>query len=118
MTRNAARLPGLEPLLEKDWQKQVIDLARILKWRVAHFRPAMTKHGWVTPVAADGKGFPDLLLTRDDRLVVAELKSDTGKLAVDQTIWLAAFEAAGAETYIWRPTDADTVLHTLRRRTR
>lgn len=43
---------------ERQWQAQVIELARILGWRVAHFRPALTKHGWRTPVQADGAGFP------------------------------------------------------------
>lgn len=115
MTRPAT-LPGLEPILEKDWQRQVIDLARLLKWRVAHFRPAMTKHGWATPVAADGKGFPDLCLVRE-RLIFAELKRDGGKLADDQRIWLAALEHAGIEVHVWRPADAEQVLQTLRRRT-
>lgn len=109
-------LPGPEPLAEKDWQRQVIDLARMLHWRVAHFRPAMTKHGWVTPVAADGKGWPDLLLVRD-RVIAAELKADAGALSDDQRLWLAALERAGIEVHVWRPADAQIVLQTLRRRT-
>lgn len=115
MTRPAA-LPGLEPILEKDWQKQVIDLARLLRWRVAHFRPAMTKHGWVTPVAADGKGFPDLCLVRE-RVIFVELKRDGGKTTDDQAVWLHALNNAGIETYVWRPADAEQVLQILRRRT-
>lgn len=43
---------------EIQWQAQVIELAHILGWTVAHFRPALTKHGWRTPVQADGAGFP------------------------------------------------------------
>lgn len=101
---------------EAEWQKSVIDLARILGWRIAHFRPAQTKHGWRTPVAADGKGFPDLILVRD-RVIAAELKSSTGKTSADQDAWLAAFEVAGVESYVWRPGDTDHVLETLRRRT-
>lgn len=112
---SAAHLPGLEPILEKDWQRQVIDLARMLRWRVAHFRPAMTKHGWVTPVAADGKGFPDLLLVRE-RLVFVELKRDGGKLTPDQIEWIGALRDACQEAYVWRPCDAEEVLATLRRR--
>jgi hypothetical protein len=108
---------ALQPALtEKDWMRQVVDLARLLGWRVAHFRPAMTKHGWVTPVAADGKGFPDLLCTRRGRLLVAELKSDSGKIAPEQEVWLEAFRAAGAEVFVWRPADADEVLGILRRK--
>ena len=102
-------------MLEADWQRQVIDLAHTFRWRVAHFRPAKTSHGWVTPVAADGAGFPDLLLTRD-RILAVELKSETGKLSEDQAVWLDAFRLAGVETFVWRPSDAAEVLAVLRRR--
>lgn len=101
---------------EADWQRQVIDLARLLKWRVAHFRPAMTKHGWVTPVAADGKGFPDLILVRRSRIIAAELKSAKGELAADQIDWLSAFSKTGVEIHVWRPGDAEYVLRVLSRK--
>lgn len=103
--------------LEDSWQSDVIALARMLKWRVAHFRPALTKHGWRTPVAADGKGFPDLMLTRE-RVVYAELKSPTGRVAPEQAEWIAALRAARQEVYLWRPADWDTVVATLRHRQR
>jgi hypothetical protein len=100
---------------ERDWQKYVIDLARTLGWRVAHFRPAQTQTGrWVTPVAADGAGFPDLVLVRD-RVVFAELKTNTGKVAPQQVLWRDAIIAAGGEHHVWRPRDADAVQHVLKR---
>ena len=99
---------------ESSFQAAVIDAARLWGWRVAHFRPARTKNGWVTPVAADGKGFPDLVLVRD-RLVMAELKSDTGRLSGDQHEWIAWLEGAGVETYVWRPADWPLVERTLGR---
>lgn len=102
-------------MTEDDWQRQVIDLARLFKWRVAHFRPALTKHGWRTPVSADGKGFPDLVLVRD-RVIAAELKTRTGIPSPDQHAWLDAFTDAGIETHIWRPADLELVAATLRRR--
>ncbi len=46
---------------EADFQAQVIDLLHLHGWVVAHFRPARTAKGWITPVAADGAGFLDLL---------------------------------------------------------
>ncbi len=101
-------------LKEADWQKQVIDLARLRGWRVAHFRPAMTKRGnWVTPVAADGKGFPDLTLARKGRVIFAELKSDTGRLGPEQKLWLQELEGDQVEAYMWRPRDWDTVMEVL-----
>lgn len=107
---------SLPPLTEQQFQGQVIDLARTLGWKVAHFRPAQTARGWRTPVAADGAGFPDLILVRD-RVIAAELKTQTGRVKDHQADWLQAFTAAGAEAYLWRPNDVETIIETLRRRT-
>lgn len=84
-------------------QEAVIALARVMGWRVAHFRPAKTWQGWQTPVAADGKGFPDLVLVKPAQCIVAELKSDKGDLSPHQRGWINAFESAGIPAYIWRP---------------
>lgn len=90
---------------EAAFQKQVIHLARLRGWRVFHARAAMNARGrYMTPVAADGAGFPDLVLTRD-RVIFAELKSETGRTSYQQDAWLAALKRAGAETHIWRPRD-------------
>lgn len=91
-----------EPLKGRALQKGIIDLARRLEWRVAHFPPVPTERGWRTPVAADGKGFPDLLLVRD-RILIAEVKGDTDRVRPEQRVWLDAFALAGAEVYIWTP---------------
>lgn len=101
---------------EADWQRQIIDLAHLCGWRVAHFRPAMNRRGeWRTPVAADGAGFPDLVLIRD-RVIFAELKSDRGRLSDGQRQWIAALGDAGCEVHVWRPADFDTVHHHLKDR--
>lgn len=102
------------PLLERDFQAQVIQLAHIFGWRIAHFRPAKTSHGWRTAVGADGAGFPDLVLARD-RVVFIELKSDTGRLRDDQTAWHEALTAAGAEAYVFRPSQWDELQAVLSR---
>lgn len=95
---------------EADWQAQVIDLARIHGWIVAHFRPARTVDGWRTPVSADGKGFPDLVLARRPRVIFAELKSETGKVTAEQMLWLKELPNA----CVWRPSDLDLVAEVLR----
>jgi hypothetical protein len=95
------------------WEGTVIDLARLLKWRVAHFRPARTAKGWRTPVQADGAGFPDLVLVRD-RVIYAELKSETGRLSTDQEAWRDAILGAGGLWYCWRPSDWPEVVAVLR----
>lgn len=93
---------------ESEFQRQVVQLARLWGWRVAHFRPARNgRGGWLTPVAADGAGFPDLVLVHPKRhlLAFAELKSDNGRIRPEQEEWLADLRAAGIEAFVWRPRD-------------
>lgn len=89
-------------MTEAQLSDSVIELAHLLGWRVAHFRPARTAHGWRTPVAADGAGWPDLTMVRGDRIVFAELKSRSGKLSGGQQVWLDALSAVGT-VCVWRP---------------
>lgn len=97
-------------MTEAQLQQAVIEAAQLLGWRVAHFRPARTKDGgWVTPVAADGKGFPDLVLVKGGTLAFVELKSENGKLSAEQKDWLHALEWPDfSDDYVvevWRPKD-------------
>lgn len=87
----------------KALQKGVIELARRHGWLVAHFTAVKTEFGWRVPVAADGKGWPDLMLVRD-RLIAAEIKGDGDSLRPDQKRWQAALALAGIETYVWTPS--------------
>lgn len=101
-------------MTEKAFQRMEIDLARLHGWRVAHFRPCRTQHGWRTSVSADGKGFPDLVLVRE-RLLFVELKTDTGIMTAEQLAWLAALRAAGQDARVWRPADWSIIEATLTR---
>jgi len=89
-------------MTETQFQTAIIELARLLGYRVAHFRPAKTSHGWRTPVAADGAGGPDLTLAKPGRLIFCELKAARGQLRDDQKAWLAVLAAAGAEVHVWQ----------------
>jgi hypothetical protein len=90
---------------EAELQSAVIELARLLGYRVAHFRPAQTVKGWRTAVEADGKGFPDLVLVRRPaRLLFVELKAARGRLHPDQQAWLELLGPA-AEVYVWTPAE-------------
>lgn len=85
----------------------IVDLGRTLGWRVAHFKPVLASYPgarkqWMTPVAADGKGFPDLLLVRE-RVIAVEVKGDGDRLRSEQQAWLDAFGIAGIETFVWTP---------------
>lgn len=92
-------------MTEAQLQDAVIACARLFGWRVAHFRPAQTARGWRTPVEADGKGFPDLVLARRGELIFAELKSDRGRLSDEQAMWMHALEGIGRRFYLWTPAE-------------
>jgi hypothetical protein len=111
-TENAVR----PRLTEKAFMAQVIKLARLCGWKVAHFRPAQTRPGrWVTAVQGDGKGFLDLVLVHPKlrQTLFVELKTDTGKLSREQNAWLAALLFAGQKALIWRPKDWPIIEQTL-----
>lgn len=108
------KIKGYPKISERDFLKQVIDLAHIFGWKIAHFRPAKTEHGWRTAVQADGAGFPDIVMVRPPRLIFAELKSDKGKLTKTQAQWLWELrKVAGIEVYIWRPRKFDRIIERL-----
>ena len=96
MTRCPHCKPG-DPC-ERHFQESVIDSAHVWGWRVAHFRPAQTSKGWRTPVAADGAGFPDLILIRGSELLALELKRKGGSMTVAQGEWIDAFRQVGQVT--------------------
>ncbi len=104
-------------LTEAAFQRMVIDLAKLYGWRVAHFRPGMNRRGdWQTAVAGDGAGFPDLIMCRGNRCIVAELKTDkvSAKATPEQREWLEAFRAAGIYADIWRPEQWNKIVEILR----
>ena len=101
---------------ERDFQRAVIDLARLMGWRVHHTRPALTRRGrWLTPIQGDA-GFPDLVLVRAGRVIFAELKCNGVRPTPQQQAWLDALAScAGVECYLWTPADWKTIIDTLRR---
>jgi hypothetical protein len=99
---------------ERQWQHQVILMARTFRWMVAHFRPALNMRGqWQTAVQADGAGFPDLVLAHPTGDVIfPELKSERGTLTPAQERWA---KVLGDRFVLWRPSDFDAVRERLMR---
>jgi hypothetical protein len=95
---------------EAELQQRVMDTARLYGWLCVHHRPAHTSRGWRTPVQGD-RGVPDLILARQGRVLLAELKTDRGQLGPGQGEWL---EALGPHGRLWRPRDWDDVLTELK----
>lgn len=79
---------------EKQFQQQIIGLARTLGWRVYH--PYDSRRS--VP------GFPDLVLVHPARGVLwRELKTEKGRASPAQHDWLHALIEADQDATIWRP---------------
>ena len=103
---------------EKEFQSQVIILARLHGWLVMHTRAVELRPGvWKTPLTGH-PGFPDLVLCdpRGKGLIFAELKADMGRLSDSQEIWLQAINENGAEHHVWRPKDFQAISSRLARK--
>jgi hypothetical protein len=102
---------------EAEYTATIIDAARILGWRTAHFRPARTVHGWRTAVQGDAKGWPDLVLVHPDAGYVwfVELKRDDApKLRLEQDLWRLWLIGAGAVHYVVKvPSGLDGFIESL-----
>ena len=102
-------------LTEAEFTRDVIRYANLFGWSCAHFRAAQSQSGrWLTAVQGQGKGFPDLVLVKKDRLLVAELKVGRNKTTLEQQQWLSRFELAGVPAFTWRPDDWPEIERTLR----
>jgi hypothetical protein len=101
------------PESEDDFQRFVIETAKLNGWKVTHFRPVKLLSGrWATPLQGDA-GFPDLALARGGVVILAELKSQKGIVSDDQESWLAAI---GSELgRVWRPSDRPAIVAELSR---
>lgn len=88
-------MPALPAITEKQFQAQVLELARLYGWRWYH-----THDSRRSPA-----GFPDLVLVHPRRMVVlfVELKTDRGRLRSEQFNWICDLRCAGAEAVTWRP---------------
>jgi hypothetical protein len=104
MTAQATRLP---PITEAQFQRQVVDLARLLGWDfIYHAQLAKWSE----------KGWPDLFLARvrDQRVILAELKSERGTLTGRQAEVIDLLRDCGMTVCVWRPSDIDTIAEVLR----
>ena len=95
----------LEDFTEKEWQAQVVSLAKQMSWKIYHpFRSDRSEPGW-----------PDLSLVRD-RIVMLELKTEKGKLSDAQKDWIRALLNAQVEVYVCRPRHLEELAYVLQTR--
>lgn len=102
-------------LSEEAWQSRVTDLLDLRGWLWFHCRPARTTKGWRTPVSGPlGKGWPDIVAVRDDRLAVLELKSVKGRVSAEQRMVIDALaRVPGVTAMVARPSDWDRIQEVL-----
>lgn len=107
MTRQAPALLRMNLTVSEDGLKAaVMHLAKIRGWRIVHIRPAKVGDKWMTPYEGDS-GLPDLIMARAGRVLLAELKSHTGRATPAQKAWLAA---AGENGRLWGPAQWDQIV--------
>jgi hypothetical protein len=103
-------------ITEASWQQCVIEIALRHGWRLHCVPDALYRRSFAVSHygASQGhKGWPDLVLCKSGRLIVAELKSQTGRVRPEQQVWLDDLAACGVEVKIWRPSDYDEIVATL-----
>lgn len=90
---------------EAGFQRAVIELAEIYRWRV--FFTANSKHS--------PPGELDLRMVRPPRVAIAELKTDIGTLTDEQADTVELLNRCpGVECYVWRPADWPTIERVLK----
>jgi HJR/Mrr/RecB family endonuclease len=87
---------------EAAFQTRVMDYAKYRGWKVVHYRTAILNSGRRATALSGDKGAPDLILAKNGRVLLVELKRDSGRVKPEQQEWLAAL---GENGRLWRPRD-------------
>lgn len=92
---------AIEGITEKAFMAEVQKYAKRCGWRCYHTYNSRRSQA----------GFPDLCMARSDRLIFAELKTETGELTADQSNWIEDLRKVGppVEVYLWRPRDWELI---------
>ena len=86
---------------EQEFQQRIIELARIAGFEHI-YHTFDSRH---SPA-----GFPDLILLKGGRQIVAEVKGDyKGQPTPEQYFWLVEFSKVTKDTYFWRPEDWEEI---------
>ena len=80
---------------ERELQAIVKQMAELCGWEYYHTYDSRRSN----------PGFPDVVMLRGERLIVAELKVQKGKVSDHQQRWLEKFKLTGVEVFLWRPSD-------------
>lgn len=112
-TRGAGRHLVHDGMTEASFQAVVIDLARMTGHRVRFTPPT---RGYGRAYITEGEpGWPDLTIWSRRRFLLAELKSQRGRLSPTQRAVIDDLRSAGVDVRVWRPSDWDDITATLTR---
>ncbi len=94
-------------LSESQFQQMITDRAKVRGWLVYHTYDSRRSTA----------GFPDLVLARDGRVLIIEVKTEKGRLSKAQAEWLRELgiddSLRSQEVYVWRPSDMAYIEDTL-----
>lgn len=89
---------------EAAFQRAVVSLADSRGWLVYHTHDSRRSN----------PGFPDLVLCRPPRAILAELKTSKGRLRPEQVVWRDLLRLVpGLEYRLWRPAMWGEILEAL-----
>ena len=99
---------------EAQCQATIVEAARRGGWLVHAELPALARDGsWRTAIQGD-VGFPDLVMVRNGKVLVIELKRRPRKIDVAQLLWLRKFTAAGIDArLVFVPENLDSLVSEL-----
>lgn len=93
ITTSDYRAAQAAAMSEDELLATVREIAATLGWRTMHQLHSIgTEPGW-----------PDLVLVRDRRLLIRELKSMRGRVTPAQDVWLTELALTGVDAGVWRP---------------
>ena len=84
-----------------------------------HIRALARRSGWLVYHTHDSRGseagFPDLVLCKPGRLILAECKTERGKVTEAQQQWIDMLRHSvpGVEAYVWRPSMLEDIARIL-----
>lgn len=100
---------------EREFQRSVISLARMTGWVVDHTPPMRNMGGDIYTGGLTGKTDLVLFSLNGKGIIYAELKTETGRLSEAQKRFADIIRGNGAEYYLWRPSDMDSIKERLTR---
>lgn len=83
--------------LEGEFQDALIAYAEARGWLVYHTHDSRWSQS----------GFPDLVMLRENRIVIAELKAGSNTTTPEQDRWPRAWLDAGSQVSVWRAGEGD-----------